>query len=951
MPPKRGAMGPQRGGPRGAGPPARGGRGAFPSPAGRGGAPSASSSTAGAPSAPRVVPGSHIVSIGVKRPSYGSSGKITTVITNQFELTSECPKIYHYDGLRSVFQSFRIAFCVAFIDHFPTPSSSFAAVGNEEKPTPKPLMFELYQKLKQMHPEIFGSLAFDGRKNLYSSTYLPFPNDRAEYQVQLQEGNSASGKAPKVYRVRFQKTHQEIIPEVLNRFVLGQSSQDNDVTVAINSLNVVLSMFPSENPRYASNARSFFVPDGKKALGLGVTLWNGYFQSVRPTAGKMVVNIDVSTGMMYTPGPLMDICLEVLKKPRGAYHALEYLHENDRKALSKYLNRLKIHTTHNPEMTFKARTLKEVLPTNSIETTFKTEGKTMTVKQYYEETYRKSLNYPKIPCVRLLSGASLPMEICNVFEGQLRARSQPPPELTKEVVEFATKKPGDRLAAIKRSLDALGYGQSPYLRAFQLQVKNEPSRVEARVLPPPTLIYGGKKQLPLTLGAGQWDMAPNKFFVNANVVSGWAVLVCSRQQWWPPAKVNAVAQAFAKGCTDCGIGGMNTQPTIEWADPSSDMKAALERVGATHARKFNKVPSLLVCILPMNGAATIYRGIKHFGDVQHGVATQCMLENKCWDRKSEGPARPSYYANIALKVNAKLGGVNVVASPKDTGNLLGDPNNPVMILGADAIHPPPESQGRPSFTAVVGSLDMHASKYVASCRPQTSKQEIIDDMEEMTKEVLMDYLGYRKQAEGKEGGPKKMIWFRDGVSEGQFQQVIDHEIPKIRGEFPDPLALKIDAKITFVVVGKRHHVRFFPESQSGSDRTGNCLAGTVVEQGVSHPVEFDYYLQSHAGLLGTSRPAHYNVLVDENNLQPDALQQLTYTLCHIYARSTRSVSIPAPTYYADIVCSRSANHYDPKGPFHPDSYEANSSGTKRLEDAKQYFKNVHPTTRRRMYFS
>lgn len=809
-------------------------------------------------------------------------------------------------------------------------------------------MQELYQKLKLMHPEIFGSLAFDGRKNLYSSTYLPFPNDRAEYQVQLQEGNSANGKAPKVYRVRFQKTHQEIIPEVLNRFVNGQASHDNDVTVAINSLNVVLSMFPSENPRYASNARSFFVPDGKKALGLGVTLWNGYFQSVRPTAGRMVVNIDVSTGMMYTPGPLIDICLEVLKRPPRAYHTLEKMHENDRKALSKYLNRLKIHTTHNPDMNGRPRTLKLVLPTSSIETKFTIEGKTQTVQQYYEATYKKSLSYPRIPCVQLTSGASLPMEICNVFEGQLRTRAQPPPELTKDVVEFATKKPGDRLAAIKKSLDALGYGQSPYLRAFQLQVKNEPSRVEARVLPPPTLIYGGKKQLPLAVGAGQWDMAPNKFFTNANVVSGWAILVCSRQQWWPPAKVQAIAQAFAKGCTDCGIGGMNTQPTVEWADPNSDIKAGLERLGGAHAKKFNKVPSLLVCILPMNGAATIYRGIKHFGDVQHGVATQCMLENKCWDKKNDGPARPSYFANIALKVNAKLGGVNVVASPKDTGNLLGDPNNPVMILGADAIHPPPESQGRPSFTAVVGSLDMHASKYVASCRPQTSKQEIIDDMEEMTKEVLQDYLGYRKQAEGREGGPKKMIWFRDGVSEGQFQQVIDHEIPKIREACR---VMKVDAKITFVVVGKRHHVRFFPETASAGDRTGNCLAGTVVEQGVSHPVEFDYYLQSHAGLLGTSRPAHYNVLVDENNLQPDVLQQLTYTLCHIYARSTRSVSIPAPTYYADIVCSRSANHYDPKGPFHPDSYEANSSGTKRLEDAKHYFKNVHPTTRRRMYFS
>ena len=130
--------------------------------------------------------------------------------------------------------------------------------------------------------------------------------------------------------------------------------------------------------------------------------------------------------------------------------------------------------------------------------------------------------------------------------------------------------------------------------------------------------------------------------------------------------------------------------------------------------------------------------------------------------------------------------------------------------------------------------------------------------------------------------------------------------------------LGFSANITLIVVGKRHHVRFFPRSNNEGDRSGNCPAGTVVDSDVVNPVEFDFYLQSHGGLLGTSRPAHYNVLLDENKFtyvielkdsfarllstltiymhRADGLQSLSYALCHVYARATRSVSIPAPVY-------------------------------------------------------
>lgn len=72
-------------------------------------------------------------------------------------------------------------------------------------------------------------------------------------------------------------------------------------------------------------------------------------------------------------------------------------------------------------------------------------------------------------------------------------------------------------------------------------------------------------------------------------------------------------------------------------------------------------------------------------------------------------------------------------------------------------------------------------------------------------------------------------------------------------------------KITIIVVSRAHKVVFFPTSDADADRSGNCPPGTVVDTTVVSPVDFDFYLYGHAGLLGTSKPAHYNVLFDEND--------------------------------------------------------------------------------------
>lgn len=98
--------------------------------------------------------------------------------------------------------------------------------------------------------------------------------------------------------------------------------------------------------------------------------------------------------------------------------------------------------------------------------------------------------------------------------------------------------------------------------------------------------------------------------------------------------------------------------------------------------------------------------------------------------------------------------------------------------------------------------------------------------------------------------------------------------------------------------------------------SGNCNpgCGTVVDRGVTKARNWDFFLQSHKGVQGTTRPAYYYVVLDEifakRKIPPqfqhvaDVLKDLTLSMCYQFSRATKSVSVCPPAYYADIVCER-----------------------------------------------
>ncbi|XP_062095124.1 protein argonaute 5-like [Humulus lupulus] len=156
--------------------------------------------------------------------------------------------------------------------------------------------------------------------------------------------------------------------------------------------------------------------------------------------------------------------------------------------------------------------------------------------------------------------------------------------------------------------------------------------------------------------------------------------------------------------------------------------------------------------------------------------------------------------------------------------------------------------------------------------PEVTKYRALVSAQKHREEIILDL--YNSTTDDKKGKVQGGM-IRDGVSDGQFSQVMLHEVDAIRKEGYLP-------PITLVIVQKRHHTRLFPadyDNRDSMDKSGNIQPGTVVDTQICHPTEFDFYLNSHVGIQGTIRPTHYHVLFDENNFPTDALQVLTNNLC------------------------------------------------------------------------
>ncbi|KAL1727089.1 Piwi domain-containing protein [Schizophyllum commune] len=850
-----------------------------------------------------------VTAIGEKRPGVGSEGKKENNDVNMFELTLKCGTIHHYDDMVN------------------------------DKPLPVRRGLELFVRLQEAFPNIFAQkVVFDGKKNMYSSYRLDIPDDSKEFEIIVSSGNETRPARIRIVKIKLVK---EINPEFIAHAI------DSLTDLHRQAHNIALRMEPMQNLPF--NTHSFFTPIGKKALPGGLELWRGYFQSVRPVIDKLVANVDISTTIMYQEGTLIGLCLKHLNLPPNTASALANLDTRQCYSLKRFLTGLKV-TTGGQTAQRPPRAITGLRREGASKTMFnlRRDGEpdtTISVAEYFKKLSRP-LRYPGLPCTLL------PLEVCDVPEGQFW-RGQIAPELTAEMVKFSTLNPTARFDAIQRgredALYVLGYDRSEWLQQFGITIGKTPIQVESRTLAAPTMQYGivpGPRPQAETIAStnsftpmgGAWNMKGKRFF-KPMPLNSWAVLVVEDKSRFSLDALKSLIIGLKKEATNCGMLPVKDPVLSEHVSPQQSITKRLEELPARLRANKLPLPQIVILVLPFNGderwtevkkyaRSHLTRGVLTKSPAAgatslfRGVATQCLKAQK------SARANSQYWANVCMKINAKLGGINAIIRPGDPSNLLADRNQPTLVLGADG------SVGQSSYAAMVGSVDPDAAKYRATSREQASRQELIEDFEDMAKELIQAYIDARK-LEGKTATaskPARIFVYRDGVSEGQFKQVKDEAACR---------SLAVTTKITFV----RHNTRLNP--LGNKDRSGNAPAGSVIDTNIVDPVEFDFYLQSHAGIQGTSRPVHYW----ENQLSADALQHFTYNLCHVYARATRSVSIPAPTYYADIVCARAKTHYKYRNDHSVPSEAASSSAGQSTEAGEQAkFEQVHPRQKGRMYY-
>jgi eukaryotic translation initiation factor 2C len=103
----------------------------------------------------------------------------------------------------------------------------------------------------------------------------------------------------------------------------------------------------------------------------------------------------------------------------------------------------------------------------------------------------------------------MPIDVLKI-DGNQRYNTKLSDTQTSNMIKFAVTLPKERWAAVQQGVRLLNWQNDPYLRHYGLKVSSDAAKVQARILPSPTVHFGaGSKEAtikPADMIAGRWRL-------------------------------------------------------------------------------------------------------------------------------------------------------------------------------------------------------------------------------------------------------------------------------------------------------------------------------------------------------------------------------------------------------------------------------------------------------------
>ena len=362
------------------------------------------------------------------------------------------------------------------------------------------------------------------------------------------------------------------------------------------------------------------------------------------------------------------------------------------------------------------------------------------------------------------------MEFCTLAKGQ-RYPYKLNEDQTASMIKFAVEKPDKRKASIEAGLRLLNWNNDNYLKNYDVAIEAGQLATKARVLEPPTILFGGKGANKTSPGfSGRWDLRNKQFLLPNNApLQSWGVCVIPGRNSPDKPIVDKFIKSFVQSYK--GHGGIVQQANPWVMQGTGDIGKVVEGLFFGTGNHFKKRPQMFVFILPDKNADT-YMRIKKSSDCRFGIVSQCMQGVHVHKNN------PQYHSNVCMKFNAKLGGTTSKTLMKNAKDpMAGYFSKPTMIIGADVSHAAPGASN-PSMAAMTMSLDKYASRYAAACQTNSHRVEMITTH---NIDSMMEPL-FNHWSQNVGGGrlPSHVYYFRDGVSSAQYGNVMMYEVAALK---------------------------------------------------------------------------------------------------------------------------------------------------------------------------